>query len=142
MKGAYRPRAIDRVVFGVLATLVFASGFYLVGPWYLSAALDGSKAPIINLLDNATAVRVFGVFLVLDGLALFYASAGRSAHRLYTSIVSYALLGGFLLRLYSLIGVIMTLESWRPPTYLSHALTVILFGSYWVWVKVNVRPTQ
>ena len=134
-------RRIDRIVFGILATLHVANGVYLVGPWYLNESETG-KAPLLAMFNSDNAVIVYGILLFIDGLVLLYASAGRSVRRFYTQIVSYALLAGFLLRLYALIGVALTLESWRPPSYLSHAATVVLLGAYWVWLKVNVRPIQ
>ncbi len=142
MRGAYRPRAIDRAVFAILAVLHTASALYLVGPWYLTDWDEEGKAPLTQVFHNETAVTVYGGFLLLNGLALIYATAGRSAHRYYTTITSSALLTGFLLRLYALIGVIAALESWRPPSYLSQLATVALCGAYWVWIKVHARPIQ
>lgn len=137
----FRPRAIDRAVFAILATLHVANGVYLFGPWYLDETESG-KTPLITLFNSEQAVSAYGLLLFIDGLILFYASAGRGGSRLYTRIVSSALLLGFLARLYALIGTFLTIDSWRPPTYLSHVATVLLLGSYWVWVKVNARPIQ
>lgn len=138
---ALQVRFIDRFVFGILAMLHMANGLYLVGPWYLHDN-DGGKAPLIALFNSTTAVIIYGTLLFIDGLVLLYASAGRSARRFYAPTVSNALLAGFLLRLYALIGVVLTLESWRPPSYLSHMATVLLLGAYWVWLRINVRTIQ
>lgn len=137
--GVYQPRAIDRALFGILAGLHVLNGLYLVGPWYLTEG-DMGGAPLFALFSSSTAVIAYGVLLFMDGLALIYASAGRGVN--YTRILSSALLAGFLLRLYALIGVFISLESWRPPAYLSHVATVCALGSYWLWVKFCVRPTE
>lgn len=136
----YRPRPIDRTIFAVLAALHIANGLYLVGPWYLDMTGSG-QAALITMFNSVDAVKFYGIALLLDGLALIYASAGRGA-RLYTQIVSGALLGGFLLRLYALIGVFITSESWRPPGYLSHAATVVMLGAYWIWVRRCVKSIR
>lgn len=139
----WEPRFIDKVVLGVLGTLHLANGAYLIGPWYLDTWVDEGKAPLQTLFNSGTAVAIYGAFLFFNGLFLYYASAGRTQDRWYTPIVKYTLLTGFLARFYSLIGVVIVLESWRPPSYLSHTATVLILGSYWVWVKVdtrNVRP--
>lgn len=141
MERNYKPRAIDRAVFAILAFLHVANGVYLIGPWYLDETESG-KAPLISMFNSDNAVSVYGVLLVLDGLLLIYASAGRGARKNYTRLVNSALLYGFVLRLYALIGVFLTIESWRPPSYLSHTASVLILGSYWVWVKVSARPTQ
>lgn len=136
----YRPRPIDRTIFAILAVLHIANGLYLTGPWYLDETNHG-QAPLITMFNSSVAAIVYGAILLIDGLALFYASAGRGA-RLYTQVVSGALLTGFLLRLYALIGVFMTSESWRPPGYLSHLATVMMLGAYWIWVRVNVKSIR
>lgn len=138
----YKPRVIDRVVFGVLATLQTFSGFYLAGPWYLDTWDEVGKAPLANLFNSDEAVAAYGIVMFINGLMLFYAAAGRAASRFYTTNVSFALLSGFLVRLYSLFGTLIILESWRPPTYLSQVATVLILGVYWVWVKVQVRNVR
>lgn len=135
----YRPRIIDRAVFGLLAALHILSALYLVGPWYLETG-DLGKSPLMNLFENPTAVIVYGVFVFMTGIGLLYATAANGKH--YTTILSYSLLVGFLLRLYALIGVIASLDSWRPPSYLSQSVIVLLMAAYWLWVKYCVRPIQ
>lgn len=136
----FRPRAIDRAMFAILATLHVANGLYLVGPWYLDET-DTGKAPLIAMFNSMWAVVIYGGLLLFNGLMLFYATAGRSGRR-HTFMTELAMLWGFLLRLYALIGVFLVAESWKPPSYLSHVATVAMLGAYWVWVKVNVRPVQ
>lgn len=140
LRGVFSPRPIDRVVLGILAVLGLTNAAYLVGPWYLDETADG-KAPLLSMFNSHTAVIVYGVFVFIEAAALLYASAGVTS-RVHTIVTENALLAGFLLRLYALIGVGLTLESWRPPSYLSHAATVAILGAYWVWVKVSVRPVQ
>lgn len=137
----FRPRAIDRAVFAILATLHVVNGLYLIGPWYLDVTESG-KAPLLTLFNSDKAVVIYGSVLLANGLVLLYAAAGKSAHRFYTRLTSGALLSGFLLRLYALIGVFLTVESWRPPSYLSHIATVTLLAAYWLWVRVYARPIQ
>lgn len=122
--------------------LHMANGLYLSSPFYLDNWDVVGKSPLVNLFSNSSAVLVYGVLLFLNGVSLLYVTAGKSTSRYYTRITNHALLGGFLLRLFSLIGVFLTLETWRPPTYLSHVTTVLLLGAYWVWVKVSVRTIQ
>lgn len=144
MRGDYKPRAIDRVIIGILGVLCATSAAYVVGPWYLDElddTVDG-KSPLYSIFQADTPIMLYGVALLACGLLLIYASAGRSTRRFYTQITSGALLGGFLLRLYSLIGVLMSLETWRPPNYLSHVATVVALGAYWVWVRVSIRTVQ
>lgn len=140
-KGTFTPRKIDRIVFAILSTLFLFGGLYVVGPWYLESTKKG-ESPLIRLLSNELAVGGYGYAIMLVGLLLVYAAVGKSTHQFYTPIVSFALLAGFLLRLYSLFGVVMTLESWRPPGYLSHTATVLILGAYWVWVRVSERTIQ
>jgi hypothetical protein len=140
-KRAFVPRTIDRSVFAILAVLHMASAVYLIGPFYLEVDVQGARAPLMTLFNSSLAVTTYGWALLINGLALLYASAGKRGTKFvsYTAITSGVLLSGFLLRLYSLIGVILALESWRPPQYLSHAATVLILGSYWVYVKVMSR---
>lgn len=141
-RGAFKPRIIDRIVFGIVAVLHLANGVYLVGPWYLPNWSGDGKAPLNLVFNSESIVQVYGLVLFINGLALLYISAEKSTRRFYTAITSTTLLSGFLLRLYSLIGVVMVLDSWRPPSYLSHVATVVLLGAYWIWVKVSVRTIQ
>lgn len=141
----YHPRGIDRILFGILALLHVANGLYLVGPWYLDEWEDAGAAPLQNLFNSDLAVVIYGAFLLINGLFLVYGALGKSVKRWYSSILSITLLSGFLVRLYSFIGVVLVLESWRPPAYLSHFATVIVLGAYWVWMRVerrNVRTVQ
>lgn len=140
-KGVFKPRLIDRFMFCILAVLHVANGVYLIGPWYLDTWDDGGKAPLHSMFNSDLAVSIYGVCLLIDGLVLLYAAASRRANRFYTVITANALVVGFLLRLYSLIGTILVLESWRPPSYLSHIATVAMCGALWVWVRVHGRPT-
>lgn len=119
-----------------------ASGLYLSSPWYLDTWDEVNKAPLTNLFNSNIAVVIYGVILFTNGVALLYSAAGNSAHRFYTQITSTALLTGFLMRLYSFIGVIIALDSWRPPSYLSHLAIVFILGAYWVAVRVNDRTVQ
>lgn len=138
----FKPSPIDRAIFGILAVLHMASGVYLSSPFYLDTWDEVGKAPLANLFNSDTAVVIYGVLLFLNGIALLYSASGKSATRFYTRITSAALLSGFLMRLYSFIGVAIALESWRPPSYLSHLATVFILGAYWVWIKVNGRTVQ
>lgn len=141
-RGDFRPRGIDRAILAVLAVLNMASGVYLSSPFYLDTWDEVGKSPLINLFNSNTAVIIYGAILVLDGVALLYSAAAKHTSRFYTTITSNALLVGFLVRLFSFIGVALALNSWRPPTYLSHLATVFILGAYWVWVKVSGRTTQ
>lgn len=140
VKEVFRPRGIDRALFAILAALHVANGLYLVGPWYLDQT-DSTASPLIAMFDNSWGVATYGTLLLVDGLALMYVAATGSS-RTTTFITENALLAGFLLRLYSLIGVLVVVESWRPPAYLSHISTVAALGAYWVWVKVSVRNVR
>ena len=139
-EGKFVPRTIDRVVFAVLGLVMLINGFYLAGPYYLDVARSGNDAPLYSLLNSPEMVTTFGTLMFLTGVALAYSAFGKGVY--YAKITAYALLAGFLLRLYSLIGVFLTLESWRPPSYVSHAATVLLFGGYYVAVRVNERTPR
>lgn len=137
----YKPRSIDRAVFNILAAVLVLSGGYIVGPWYLTE--DGqTSAPLYTLFENRSVVIVFGTLLLICGFSLFWSAWAKGGTRFYTSVVQYTLLSAFLLRLYSIIGVAFALDSWRPPGYLSQGAVVLILGSYWVWVKVNVRLAE
>lgn len=140
-RNRFRPRSIDRWVFAILSVLHIANGLYLIGPWYLEESESG-KRPLANLFNNDLAVSVFGLLILIDGLVLLYAATSKGHHRIYTRLVSGALLTGFLLRLYSLIGVLLVIQSWRPPSYLSQTAAVAILGAYWLWVRVHARPTE
>lgn len=140
-RGVYKPRTIDRAVFAILAAVMTLSGLYVLGPWYLEVD-EGNTAPLYHLFDDVTAVRIFGVLILITGLFLFWCSWAKGNAALYTTILTYTLLCGFILRLYSMIGVALALDSWRPPGYLSMFATVFILGAYWVWVKVNVRLAE
>lgn len=140
-RNRFRPRSIDRAAFAILGMLHVANGVYLIGPWYLDETESG-KAPLISMFNSDIAVTLYGVLLLVDGLALIYASAGSSVRQLYTSVLSGALFSGFLIRLYTLIGVFLTVDSWRPPSYLSHVATVSLLVVYWLWVRAHARTVQ
>lgn len=136
MKIRYMPSELERVIYCILSVLHIVNGIYLIGPWYLDETEIG-KAPLITMFNSDVAVSIYGVLLFINGIALLYASFGRG--RRYLNIVKGALLSGFLLRLYALIGVFLTINSWRPPSYLSHIATVAIIGAMWVWVKINER---
>lgn len=135
--GTFVPRTIDRAIVGILAALYMAAGSYYLGPWYLEQD-DGVKSSLNQIFNGTGPVTFFGVLLFIDGLILAYASAGKVS-RTMTVILSSAMLAGFLLRLYSFIGVIITLDSWRPPQYLSHLATVLIAGAMWVYIRVHSR---
>lgn len=141
MRGDYRPRPLDRSILAILATLHVASGLYLSSPFYLEVTDEG-KSPLMTLFNSSIAVIIYGVILVLDGLALYFSAFAKHTLRFYTTITSNALLVGFLVRLYSFIGVAAALNSWRPPNYLSHLATVFILGAYWVSVRLNGRTIQ
>lgn len=137
----YRPRTIDRAIFAILGLLHIANGLYLVGPWYLDETESG-KAPLISLFNSDEAVVIYGTLLLLDGVALLYTGLAKKYSRRYTKILSNALLFGFLLRLYALIGVLLIIDSWRPPSYLSQMASVSILAAYWIWVRVRARTTE
>lgn len=141
MKGkrVYRPRIIDRVMFGILSGLHVAGGCYLVGPWYLPIT-SGIESPLYSIFNHLGPIRVFGVLLLLNALGLAYATFGKGRH--YTGILLVSLFSAFLIRFYTLMGTFISIESWRPPTYLSNIGLVLIFGAYWVWVKVDARTIQ
>lgn len=144
-RGAFRPfkpTPIDRAVFGILAALHMANGLYLSSPFYLDTWDEGGKAPLANLFNSNTAVVIYGVLLFLNGLVLLFSASARGGTMRYTRITSTALLTGFLMRLYSFIGILITLESWRPPSYLSHLAMLFITAAYWVWIRVNGRTVQ
>jgi len=143
VKGAYQPRIIDRVVYAALAVVCIISGGYAVGPWYLEVDESGAPAPTIaSLFNNPELVNIFGFMVIVVGFGLLYGAFAKAPNRRYTHILSYSLLLAFLLRLYSLIGAIVVLESWKPPNFINPAALVVVLGGYWLWVKVNDRPTQ
>ncbi len=137
----YKPRTIDRVVFGILAVAFVTGAAYLIGPWYLTVT-EGARTPLYAMINNHNIIILYGVLLFIDGLVLLYASVSDGNTRRYTHIVTNGLLVGFLLRLYSLIGVFLTLDSWKPPSYISQTAIVLITGSYWLWVRVNARTAQ
>lgn len=141
-RGDFRPRGIDRAIFAILAVLHMANGVYLSSPFYLDTWNEVGRSPLINLFNSNTAVIIYGAILFVDGVALLYSASAKQTSRFYTAITSNALLVGFLVRLFSFIGVSLALTSWRPPNYLSHLATVFILGAYWVWVKVNGRTIQ
>jgi hypothetical protein len=136
----FQPKAADRAIFAILALLHICNGVYLVGPWYLDD-IGAEKAPLYSLFIDHDAVAAYGVLILLDGLFLAYAATAKVSW-FNTKITANALLAGFLLRLYSLIGVFLTIDSWRPPSYLSHIATVCILGVMWILVRISERPTE
>ena len=134
----FKPRSVDKFIISTIGMLHILNGLYLVGPWYLDETESG-KAPLVTMFNSNTAVIVYGSLLLIDGLILFFSLNKKLCS---TRIVSNALLAGFLLRLYALIGVFLTIDSWRPPSYLSHITTVLITGAMWVWIKVSERTIQ
>jgi|SRR6478735_3701009 len=129
----FKFRPIDRAIVLILATLFVVNGLYLVGPWYKEQT-NGNDSPIYGLFSNPVSVVIFGSLLVINGFVLFW-----TAHRKTTrkAVLSTALMAGFLLRLYSLIGVFIANPQLLPPTYTSHAATVLILSAMWVHVKFN-----
>lgn len=136
----FRPRVYERIVFAILALLLIGNGAYLVGPWYLED-VGTTRSPLYALFSNAQTVAIYGTMVLIDGIILGFAAVAKPSRRA-TRITTNALLAGFLLRLYALIGVFLTLDSWRPPSYLSQIAIVILLGATWLWVKIDERPTE
>jgi hypothetical protein len=93
------------------------------------------------MFNDRSAVALFGIFFILDGIGLIYGAAAKPG-KVYTSIISNSLFIGFLVRLYAVFGTFLILESWRPPSYLANVVTVLALGSYWLWVKFDARPTE
>lgn len=137
----FTPRPIDRAVIFVLAVLLVATAIYVIGPWYLDET-DPTKAPLTYIFKDDQLVVFFGILTLINGLLLLYASTLKAASVRNTKFLGYTLLAGFLLRLYSIIGVMITIESWRPPAFLSHFATVSIFAVYWLWVKSDARPIE
>jgi hypothetical protein len=140
-KGSFVPRPIDRAVFGILAALFAANSIYLVGPWYLDTPY-GQHSALYSLFANHTGVILYGVLVCFDSLALIFAAASKGGNVVYSRVVANALLAGFLLRLYSFIGVMAALDSWRPPDYLSHFATILLCGAFFLWVRLSERLAE
>lgn len=140
--GKFVPRGIDRIVFALLGAVCLSSSAYVVGPWYLEIRVDGDEAPLFNLFNDTRVVLAYGMSLGVVSLGLFFAALISHRIKGYTTILLASLLSGFLLRLYDLISVFMALESWRPPTYISQAATIVILGSYWVWVRVYARTPE
>ena len=138
----YRLTAIDRAVILILSFVCVVNGVYLIGPWYLEVRRDGDAAPLYSLFNSEAAVSVYGALLLVVSSILIFLSFRMKTTAASTRVLAAALLGGFLLRLYSTIGALLATESWRPPTYISQVATVFLFGAYWLWVKVNGKPTK
>lgn len=141
MKVEFKFRPIDRAVVAILAALNAANGLYLIGPWYLERTADGTS-PLYTLFQSRTAICAYGIGLFLNGVALAFAARKRVVRTNHIFSLSNLLFAGFLIRLYSLIGVFVALEYWLPPTYLSHVATVLILGAEWVWIKRNERPIQ
>lgn len=137
-KFAFSP--VDRAIIYILAALHAVNGLYLIGPWYITTDNFGGvgKSPLYSLFGDERAVKIYGVLLLLNALALAY-SARRQGVRFL--VAGWAVLSGFFLRLYALIGVFLTLDWWLPPVYASHIATVGILGVYWIWVKYNERTT-
>lgn len=133
--GTFVPRLLDRALFAIFGVLHVALGAYSAGPWYLEIT-EGRASPLLNLWNAPVAVMLYGSFLLIDGIVLLVIAA-RNPSRTLTIVTAYALLGGFLLRLYSFIGTVLVLDSFLPPQYLSHLATVFALGALWVYVKVN-----
>lgn len=140
-RGIFQPSVLDRIAFGILAALHLVGGLYVAGPWYVNIWYN-SPAPLQAMFNSAGAVMLFGALLFVTGVGLVYATAGRGTRRYYRTITGSALLSGFLLQLYWLIGTILVLPSWRPPIYLSDIIVVVMLGAYWIWVRIHVRPVQ
>lgn len=138
-KEVYVPRIIDKAIFAILGMLMLLIGLYVVGPWYVDDT-HGVKSPLLSLLESHIGLIGYGCLSIIDGIALLYATAGDGEW--HTRITSDALLAGFLLRLYALFGVILTLHSWKPPVYLVQGVVVLIFGAMWVWVRVNAKLIQ
>jgi hypothetical protein len=132
-------RSIDRYIISVLAALMAASGLYLAGPWYL-VETNGNPSPLFALLSNTVGITIYGILCVVSGLVLGWFAHRRAPVRVQH--LSLALLTVFLLRFYSLMGTLLTLESWRPPGYLSPLVIVLIIGGYWLWVVRNVQGTS
>lgn len=137
-----RLRAIDRTIIIILAILHVANGLYLCGPWYLSTWRDGESAPLYLLFNNTAAVSAYGMLLLINGIILGYGAIANHTAPYRMKALVYGLAIGFSLRLYSLIGAIYTLESWKSPTYLSHAATVAICGALWVSIKLSGGPSK
>lgn len=138
MKKGIVLRSIDRYVIGLLAALLAASGLYLAGPWYLTEQ-TGGQSPIYAMFQSTVGTAIFGVIYIINGIALAWCVAQRGP--VVKPFLACALFTGFLMRLYTLIGAILVLESWRPPNYLSALALVFAFGGYWVWVMGNEGTT-
>jgi hypothetical protein len=137
--GRFRPRTVDRIIFAILALLFVFSGAYIVGPWHLEETVYG-PAPLHVVFNDSEAVEIYGLLVLATGFFLLYSAFGKVS-RHYARITANALLAGCLLRLYSLMGVLLTLDSWRPPSYLSLIAIVLITGAMWLWVKLSERPT-
>lgn len=134
MNRRIRLRPIDRWIIGLLAALVAASGLYLVGPWYLETKPDGDPNPVFYLVNNVYVVKGIGAGMIIAAGFMGWAARAGVAR---VKVLSSALFAAFLLRLFTLMGTLLTIESWRPPGYLSPLFTVLLSGALWVWVKVG-----
>lgn len=121
-------RAIDRTVLGTVGLLVLLNGIYLSGPWYLPADPNGSPAPLYYLLNEH--VWISGVLHIIFGAGIIVNLVWEP----FASLLHWMILGAFLVRLYSLMGV-YNVSPLLPPGYLSHTVTVVLLGAYWLYVR-------
>lgn len=131
MKKEIRLRPIDRWVIGLLAAVMAVGGLYLAGPWYLEFD-NGKQGAVYYLTHNIYSVKVVGLAMLATAAGMIYSIRTEVARSL---LLSSSLLAAFLLRTYTLIGSLLTLESWRPPNYISPLFTVALAGVLWIWVR-------
>lgn len=136
MSGFKFMRPIDTANIRILGILHLVNGLYLIGPWYISTTTGGDDSPLFVLFGSVAAVKVFGSLLIIQATALLLTTVMG-----YRKVLEWSLLSGFLLSLYSLIGVLSAMK-WLPPTYVSQAATVLILGAYWVWTRRNGRPAQ
>lgn len=133
-------RTIDTAILRIIAFLHVCNGLYLIGPWYIRTNPEGDASPVYSLFNSHWSVVVFGILIMVSGFLLWYSVGPRNKS---DKFLSNTLIVGFGLRLYSLVGVLLTIKSFLPPSYLSQAAAIAVLGAYWLWVKYLVeRPTQ
>jgi|SRR6478609_6757022 len=129
-------RRIDRAVLFIVSLVLFSSGLYLAGPWYIPV-LNDAEQPVYRLFASENYVVVFGIIQLIVGVALGACALVKSVPR---GVMSAIVFTAFVVRLYSTIGVLIAQDGkFLPPSYLSQVAVVLILGAYWLYVK-NREP--
>lgn len=127
---------LDRVFLVFISIINMLTGIYICGPWHIDEIAD-QKHFMYQLFYYQPLISLYGIVLVVASATLGLIVMSKVYCFWYTFAITALLKTIFMLKLFSFVGLLISMESWRPPTYLYHLPMLVILGGYWIWLTID-----